>query len=267
MARRPRPKSLPRGVRPNAGLAAIYRRKLDRLIAQMHESFLYWIRACYRANEPAVMAMDAPADELNRTVKRLARRWQRRFNDGADDLARFFSKSARARSDAQLKAILRDAGFSVQFKPTAVMRDVMKATVAENVQLIRSIPQQYLTGVQGDVMRSVATGRDLAQLTEDLQEKYGVTKNRAAFIAIDQNNKATSAMTKVRQTELGIERGVWMHSHAGKEPRPTHLANDGKPFSIAEGWYDPDPRVKRRIMPGELIRCRCTWKPIVAGFD
>ncbi len=263
---RGRPKTLP-AVRPNLGIAASYRRKLECLIDEMHASFVYWIKACYRANEPE-MAMDAtPAAELQKTIRALTRRWRKRFNDGADDLARYFAMSAKARSDAQLRAILKRMGISVKFQTTAAMRDVMRASVEQNVQLIRSIPQQYLTGVQGAVMRSVQTGRDLSQLTRELQREYGVTRKRAEFIALDQNNKATSAMQKVRQTELGITKGIWMHSHAGKEPRPTHLANDRKEFDITKGWFDPDPRVRRRIMPGELIRCRCTWKPVVPGFS
>ena len=42
---------------------------------------------------------------------------------------------------------------------------------------------------------------------------------------------------------MGVDEALWLHSHAGKEPRPTHLANDGKRYKISEGWYDPDPRV------------------------
>lgn len=259
--------ALPRGVRPNAGLTDIYRQRLDRLIDEMHRSFLYWIKAAYRRNEPAMAMDDLPAAELQRVIRKLSRQWQRRFNEGADELAKFFAQRVRDRSDRQLMAILKRAGFTVSFKLTPRLRDVMRASVQENVQLIKSIPQQYLTGVQGDVMRSVAAGRDLATLTKALQEKYGSTKKRAKLIALDQNNKATSAIQKARQVDLGITHGIWMHSHAGKEPRPTHLANDGKRFSVVDGWFDPDPKVRQRIMPGELINCRCTWRPIVAGFD
>ena len=46
-----------------------------------------------------------------------------------------------------------------------------------------------------------------------------------------------------------------MHSHAGKTVRKTHYANDGKRYNVAEGWFDPDPKVSRRIWPGELINC------------
>lgn len=113
-------------------------------------------------------------------------------------------------------------------------------------------------------MRSVTAGRDLHQLTEDLVEQTGVTRRRAAAISHDQNNKATSAMTRARQVELGLQ-SVWMHSHAGKHPRPTHLSNNGQPYDPAEGWYDP--AVGRNIWPGELINCRCFAKSIVPGFE
>lgn len=267
MAKRRKIKTL-RAVHPNVGIEADYRRRLVKLVSQMHASVEYWICASYRANEPAIMAMDAlPAAELQRAVRRMTRQWQRRFATGAEELARYFALSARNRNDRALAQILKRAGFSVAFKPTEAMRDVMKATVEQNVQLIKSIPQQYLTQVQGAVMRSVQTGRDLESLTKELRKDFGVTKRRAAFIALDQNNKATSAMQKVRQVELGITQGIWMHSHATKEPRKTHLANDRKKFSIATGWFDPDPKVRRHIMPGELIQCHCTWKPVIKGFS
>src|SRR5512146_2230504 len=200
-------------VRPNAGIEAAYRRKLKALIAEMARSFDYWVKASWRASEP-VMAQDAtPAEELRVALNRLGRRWQRRFNEAAPELAAYFAKQAHRRSDAALASILRRAGFTVRFTMTPEMRDVFRAVVAENVQLIRSIPQQYFTQVQGDVMRSVAAGRDLNTLSRDLAKRHGVTARRAAFIALDQNNKATAQLQRARQTSLGIEEGVWLHSH------------------------------------------------------
>lgn len=265
MAKRRKLKTLP-PVHPNVGIEKDYQRRIERLADQMANSVEYWLRASYRQNEPNIAMDDLPAAALQRAIKRMTRVWQRKWNDAADDLARYFAKSVRHRNDAQLASILKRAGWSVRFKTTPVMQDVMRATVAQNVQLIRSIPQQYLTQVQGIVMRGVQTGRDLGGITDELQEQFGVTRRRAALIARDQNNKATSAMQKARQQEVGIKEGIWIHSHAGKEPRPTHVANNGKRFRIDEGWYDNDPRVKRYIMPGELINCRCMWKAVIPGF-
>jgi uncharacterized protein with gpF-like domain len=91
-----------------------------------------------------------------------------------------------------------------------------------------------------------------------------VTRKRAALISRDQNSKATSALHKARQLELGIEEGIWMHSHGGKKPRPSHLKNDGKKYDIKKGWYDPD--AKQWVQPGELISCHCVGRSIIPGF-
>jgi uncharacterized protein with gpF-like domain len=262
--KKPRPL---RPVWPNAGLAAAYRRQMRRLIAEMADDYETVLADQYEEKPPRMATDATPARELQRELRVLGDRWERRFNAAAPKLAKWFQQKAWQRSDAALRKILRDAGMTVRYQMTPAMRDVVDAVVAENVSLIKSIGVEYHGQVEGLVMRSVTEGRDLAALSRQLRKRFGVTQDRANLIALDQNNKATTALRRVRELDLGLEEGVWLHSKAGKEPRRTHLANHGKRFNIREGWYDPDPRVRRRIMPGELIRCRCTWRPVVKGFS
>lgn len=264
MRRRKRVKPLT-AARPNPGIQAEYRRALVRLVDEMNASVLYWLRAAYRANEPALAAVDElPAQALKRALRELQRRWQGRFDGAAQALAEHFAKAVAERSDASLRRVLREGGFTVEFRMTRAQRDVIAATVAQNVSLIRSIPQRHMADVEGAVMRSVQAGRDLGVLSGELQKSYGVTKRRAALIARDQNNKATGALVRARQLELGIGEGIWVHSHAGKQPRPTHVAMDGKRYAIEEGMWDPAE--DRYVHPGELINCRCVSRPVVRGF-
>jgi SPP1 gp7 family putative phage head morphogenesis protein len=256
-----------RAVFPNAGIAAIYRKKLRALIKDMQASYDRFLKAQYRRTPPIMAQDESPAKELERELRRLGVQWRKNFDAAAPALAAWFAKAAWKRSDAALRKILKDAGVTVDFQMTRAMRDILDATVAGNVAMIKSIPEQYHAQVQDLVMRSVQTGRDLGALSKELQARYGVTERRAALIAFTQNQMATSAMQRARQTELGIDEALWLHSHAGKEPRPTHLANDGKRYNIAEGWFDPDPKVRARIWPGQLINCRCVSKPIVKGFS
>ena len=255
-----------RSVRPNAGVAVAYQRKIEYLIDQMHRSANHWITDCYYRNEPRIthLAQDAaPADELTRVIRLLRRRWLRKFDRAAQELAKYFAKAVKDRNDAELKKILRKSGMVVDFQISQSIRDALKAIVAENVSLIKSIPEQYLGQVEGMVMRSVVAGGDLATLTKGLQKRYSITRKRAELIAHDQNSKATGKIQQLRYTEIGIEKAIWRHSHAGKVPRPTHVANDGKEFDVKKGWYDPDPKVKRHILTGELINCRCFFTPIL----
>ncbi|MCI0152188.1 hypothetical protein KNO81_40995 [Paraburkholderia sediminicola] len=61
--------------------------------------------------------------------------------------------------------------------------DALQATIGENAGLIRSIATERPADVQGAVTRSVQTGQDHGGLTQELQERYGVTRRRAAFVS------------------------------------------------------------------------------------
>lgn len=252
-------------VHANAGIAAAFRRFLDDMIEEMSNSYVYWLKARYRAKPPR-MAQDAtPAKELERELRRLGIRWRKRFDAAAPKLAAWFAQSVEERSSSALRRILRDHGITVKFVMTPAMRDIIDASVAESVGLIKSIPQQYHTEVQGLVMRSVKAGRRLDVLTQELRQRYGVTRRRAALISRDQNNKASASLTRARHIELGIEEAIWVHSGGGKEPRPTHVRNSGKRYSIRDGWFDP--AIRKRIWPGTEINCRCVSRPVVKGFS
>jgi SPP1 gp7 family putative phage head morphogenesis protein len=259
-----------KAIRPNAGLTALYQAKLNSLIDEMNRSVAHWVESAYRQNEPEVSQLaedESPAAAMRAAIRKLASRWLKRFDDAAPKLADWFATKASGRSDAVLKKILKDGGFSVEWKMTRAMNDVVQATIGQNVSLIKSIPSQYLNQVEGYVMRSIQTGRDLGQLSTDLQREFGVTKRRAALIARTQNNLATASMTRVRQQEAGITEAIWVHSGGGKEPRPTHLkaGRDRQRYDVSKGWFDPE--VGKNIWPGELINCRCVSRPVVKGFS
>jgi uncharacterized protein with gpF-like domain len=258
-------------VHPNVGLQVGYHRKLAALVTAMSHDVVHEVRLAYKAEPPAIQTLDvqaqdaSPSSELRKLLRKMARRWQSNFDVLAKEMAEHFAVTAEDRSQRDLMNSLRKAGFALKFKPSKAQRDVFGAVVGQNVALIKSIPQKYLTDVEGAVMRSVMAGRDVGALTQELKATYGVTQRRAAFIARDQTSKATAAFVRVRQQEAGITQALWIHSHGGKEPRPTHLENDGKPYDIAAGWYDP--AVEQHIWPGELPNCRCVSRPIIPGWN
>jgi SPP1 gp7 family putative phage head morphogenesis protein len=257
-----------RAVHANQGLAAIYRKKLQDFVEDLHSSIEYWVCAAYKANEPEVVDLaqdDMSSTTLRDALRRLIRRWRWRIDETAGKLAKWFAQAAAARSDAALRRILKEGGFSVEFKLTRAQRDVLNATVHQNVGLIKSIGQEYLSSVEGAVMRSVQTGRDVGALTKELQDRFKVTKKRAALIARDQNQKSTAALQRVRYLELGLTEAIWMHSSAGKTFRRTHVAMHGKKFDVIKGFWDTDE--KAWVLPGTLINCKCSSRPILKGFS
>lgn len=208
---------------------------------------------------------ETPAQSLEELLDGMGAKWEERFATAAPKIARHFQQTVEKQSEQRLRGILRDSGVTVKMQLTPELEDVARASVAENVSLIKSVASRYQTQVRTLVMQSVREGRDLSTLSRELENRFGITRRQAEGIALDQNNKVTTDIQRAKQTGAGIETGIWRHSHAGKVPRPTHVENDGKPFDLRKGWYDPAER--KRIWPGQLIRCRCFWTPVVKGFS
>lgn len=250
-----------RAVHANRGVEAAYRRRLQSVILEMEESVLYWIRAGYKADEPRLdLAMDAsPSELMNRRIQKLGKRWIGRFDDMAAKIADWFTTDMFGATDSALKAAFRDAGWTVRFKSTPAMTDVVNASLQENVELIKSIPEKYFTEIQGAVMRGYMRGRDLKSITDEIEHIGGVSRRRAEFIARDQSNKLHGATTDARRASIGITEAIWQHSHAGKTPRPAHVAAHGTRYEIAKGCYID----KEWIQPGEKINCRCTSRSVL----
>jgi SPP1 gp7 family putative phage head morphogenesis protein len=219
------------------------------------------IRAAYQAAPPA-MALDAPPVRvMQQQMREIGAKWIKRFDDAAPLIAKAYVKGSFKATDGAFRQALKDAGWAVKFEMTPAMSEAFAASLAENVGLIKSIPQEYLQKVEGAVMRSYTRGRDLQSLVKDLKAIYPRAANRAVLIARDQSNKANAVVTQARQIELGVSDAVWMHSHAGKTPRPSHVKMNGKTYKVSEGMWDSDE--KRFVFPGELINCRCTGRSVL----
>lgn len=259
-------------VHPNVGVEREYKRKMVLLIRRMHKIVLAEVlerygriveRAARHAAGGSILAMDSDADEMAEAFHNMANVWQAEFDFACRSLAEYFATDVMRRTDSALRSALKKGGYTVEFSMSPAQREIIAATVRANVGLIKSIPQEYLGGVETLVMQSIQAGRDLSVLTKALTERHGVTKKRAAFIALDQNNKATAALTQARQVELGLFEAVWVHTGA-KHPRPSHIkaGRDRLRYDTRKGaWIDGE-----WIYPGQKIRCHCISRTIVKGF-
>lgn len=266
---RPRKELLLRPVRPSAAVAAAYQKALLRLVDEMGKSTIWFVEAAYKGTPPELAMDELSSEAMRKAIANLTKRWYKRFDTASEKLAKYFAKAASSRSDAALRKILKDGGFTIDWKMTRPQRDALNAVVNENVSLIKSIPRQHFQRVEGYVMRSVQTGRDMKQLADDLQKSFKITRKRAVIIARDQNNKATGALQRVRQIEIAGDdaEAVWHHSGGGRTPRRTHAkaGREKARFKVKEGWYDEDEG--RKVIPGELINCRCFSRLVVKGFS
>jgi uncharacterized protein with gpF-like domain len=261
------PRKLAAPVYPNAGVEAWYRTQLQDIVTKMAGDMLRRIRGAWIDSG---MATDANAKRpssllVEKALSQWGAAWTNRINEGSRKIAWDFAARNASATDAGVKRSLADAGFTVKFRPTKASKDVLRAVLAENVGLIKSIPQKYLTEVQTVVWQGVMAGSDLRTMSDQLAHRYGVTFRRAALIARDQNAKAKAAMERARREEVGLENAVWMHTDAGVDPRWSHKNEmNGNEYPISEGMWDP--MVKKYVWPGTEINCRCVDKAVIPGF-
>lgn len=138
-------------------------------------------------------------------------------------------------------------------------RQQTKMWVAENVGLIKSIPQETLAKMQDIVLNGFQSGRTTTAIVKEIRQAYGVSKRKAQLIARDQMAKLNADITESQQRDAGVKEYTW-RSSGDSRVRERHRALDGKVFS----WDEPpvvDLKTGRRCHPGQDYQCRCVAVP------
>lgn len=159
------------------------------------------------------------------------------------------------------------------------LQEVMRAKVEENVDLIQSLPDQYLDRISslvyeaatggiagstkpygGEVPTTVGgetppTTSPIERLVAEIQRVSNHSLRRAQLIARDQTAKANAALVQVRQQRLGIQEYVWQTCQDDRV-RPTHNVKQGKIFR----WDSPPSDTGH---PGHDYYCRCVALAVI----
>ena len=260
MKRNKPPLTIP-DISVNAGIEQWYVNQLTKLVKEMRADVQSEIIKGFR--HEAKIAQDGITDYVAHAIELIAYQWEQKLDALAPEIAKEFINRTVTNYDNLMKSHLRKSGFTVRFQTTQFQRDALQASIKENVSLIKSISSQHLERVQGDVWRCVTSGYDLKGLTDSLANDYGISWRRAANIARDQSGKAHATIELARRKELGITKAIWMHSHAGKKPRPSHVKANGQIFEVDKGMYLDGEWVQ----PAQLPNCRCTSRSIIEGLD
>lgn len=190
------------------------------------------------------------------------------FAQAAPRIAETFANQSDKASSAAVHASAKQLSGGLSL-PTAALKgpltDILTATVAENVALIKSIPAKYLSGVQGAVMRSITTGNGLSELVPYLAKNKGITERRARFIAKDQTKKAFENLSSGRMSQLGLDDFEWLHTGGSNHPRKSHIAMSGNIYKLSDPPIDPDAGIP--VLPGQLPGCRCRKVPVIKFAD
>lgn len=269
-----KPKALEGSVLPApTGIEARYNAALQKLVTQMIRETRRDVVALFES--PTAIASHVTTDASISSQSRilmnaLSNKFTDLFGKASKELSERMVEQTGKHSAAALGTSLKELSGGLKLKTDTLrsgpIGEIAKAAVAENVSLIKSIPEQYLQKVQGAVMRSITTGNGLQDLQPFLEEQEGMTKRRAKNIALDQTRKSYQSINAGRMKAAGIKKFIWIHSGGGQKPRPDHVAMDGNTYS-----YDDlpviDERTGERGIPGQAPNCRCTARPVLDFGD
>lgn len=152
--------------------------------------------------------------------------------------------------------------------------EAFTASVNANVDLIKTIPGNYLEQVKGSVNRAIQNGGGLDDIMPTINKfltaEAKKVKNKAKNTALDQTRKAYNSLNAARMTKVGVKKFEWVASGGGQSPRPHHHASF--PNGLNGGIYSLDelpvidPKTGERGLPGTAINCKCVMRPVIS-FD
>lgn len=247
-----------------------YAFKLRKLVLQMTDESKKEIQKLFKLQAITDSAMDANLGSQARILLNyLQNKFIKLFGSKAKILADQMFNTVDKNSKTQLHSSLKQLTGGLSLKTGIVPKgfeDIANATIAENVSLIKSIPQEYFKQITGSVMRSITEGKGLKDLIPEIEKYDGQTARRAKNLALDQTRKAYNTINANRLQGLKVTHFEWLHSGGGVSPRESHIKIDGMIFSFdnleSEQAAAGVPKQDRGL-PGIPPNCKCSIQPII----
>lgn len=199
---------------------------------------------------------DAYARSLEEAFANLRRAYNNIGNEAKIVANSFVTNTNEVNKKRFYKAMESATGVNLQsIVQNEDLEDILIASTNENVNLIRSIPEEYFKKIEQAVYTGTTQGSKAGSLIQQIKHIGKVTTSRAKLIARDQTSKINSALSQQRQQNLGIEEYIWRTAEDDRV-RESHASKNGKVFR----WDDPP---KDTGHPGADIQCRCIAQPII----
>ena len=269
-------------VRYSKAIASVYARELSELIKGMVKDCNVFL-TIYK-DKKGQIANDAVwmTTEVEERFNKLGNKWKERFEEFAKNKPDALIKKILKQTDLQLKSSLKNYLASEYFMligntVPVQLRIIMKASVAENVSLIKSIPSKFFEQIEGVVYRAITGRLPIDSIRKELLKYGNITLRRAKLISDDQTTKAFNVLAVERMKQVGITKYQWLHTGRGKTHRPYHKRKwdgvsglkDGHPNGLNGFIFDMnklpiiDEKTGERGIAGQLPFCHCLIAPVV----
>lgn len=167
------------------------------------------------------------------------------------------------KTEKKIKDTLKNITVEPQFNPER--RRSMAREYENNTRLyIKDWTQKEIVSLRKKMQHHVLKGNRYEDMIKTIQKSYGVSHNKAKFLARQETSLLMVEFKKSRYMESGVDKYIWgcVAGSPGHEVRPMHKKLEGKTFR----WDDPpvvDEKGSRKN-PGQDYGCRCFARPVVS---
>lgn len=164
--------------------------------------------------------------------------------------------------DKKLQGTLKGITVAPDLPPERRARIAEEYT--ENMKLwIQKWTEEEIIELRKRVQRRGFQGFRYETLVKTIQESYGVSVNKAKFLARQETNLLMTKFKQSRYEDAGVNEYIWgcVVGSPNHPVRPMHKKLEGKKFS----WSNPPITAEdgRKNNPGQDYNCRCFAKPVV----
>jgi SPP1 gp7 family putative phage head morphogenesis protein len=141
---------------------------------------------------------------------------------------------------------------------TAPTGQVMRARLAEQVRLIKSMPIDAAERVHKLTIEGITDGKRASEIATEIMRTGEVSKSKANTIARTEVSRTATELTRARAEHVGSKGYIW-RTAGDSDVRPSHKAMAGKYVA----WEVPPTLDGMVGHAGEFPNCRCYPEPVI----
>lgn len=231
---------------------------------------------------------DKSAREVGKELEAVKKNYDFQLSVTAEQIAEnWVGKVNRYNREKFMSQMRQTLGIDIGAIVDEAMKDDLEVMVLEAANYIKSIPD-YLVGHVADRVVQHFKGIPMPEnrtLRQQIKEEFKISDGRAKVLARDQTAKMNTAVTAIRQQNLGIDCYIWktvednavVGKPGGLYPKPTKLHrnhyimngllckwDDANVYSDDKGktWKQRTDEMPHNH-PGDDIMCRCRPAPFI----
>ena len=166
------------------------------------------------------------------------------------------------KTEKKIEATLKKISIEPTFSPE--QRKRVAREYQDNMRLyIKDWTQKEIVKLRKEVQKHAVAGNRYEDMIKTIQKSYGVSHNKAKFLARQETSLLMAKFKETRYAQAGVNEYIWgcVAGSPDHPVRPMHKKLEGKRFK----WDDPpvvDEQGNRKH-PGEDYNCRCFARPVV----